>query len=883
MLENHGSDEDILPKGHLLSNRYLLESFLGSGGMGSVYLALDTLLEDKIVAIKVLHKEFARDSELTRRFLREVNMMHSVNHPNVVRTFDAGVEKGLFYFTMEYIEGLLLDSYLEEAGRDYNLLGRITAQICKGLEAIHEQNIVHRDLKPGNILVSSSGYVKITDFGVARPISSGNTAHREIMGSLDYIPPEVFLGNEITPASDFYSLGVILYGIVTGHFPFEAEDPMAIVWKHVHEQAVPPRSVSGDVPEWLDFLIMRLLRKDPEERPSDAREIIRYVREQVYKKDGELLDSGSYQTPSESIIREFKREDYEIFDTDNFELNIDTEAIDHEINFDDNDSPSALLTEEQDEFDSRVHEGGEFQSACHQLIFDALPTVDAIREHEKEWEAKKRLRVDDLGSSSDHLIRKGEKSSDAEKLRTAIKAAGIICALAIFMAFGVPTYLGQLHQQREKEESAKTIQELREEYLSGKANQGATSSGERKRASSGSRKASTKKKGVFDTLFSGADRQSTATSFSRLQSITNGDNGSELPGQAKTVFQTGRDSVKAKDKGVVDVVLNLFGLNKKSKNNTQVAPIDAQTVWSTRADASTVDKKEVNRIYSSREKQRFSVDEILRKKPELKNILGEISSDFSQDTDIGKLEAPSSREQKIISQKEKLRKELSIVDARLKAYNLSNERSLAKSEIESNQILASIKDTIRGLIGDVSGQLERQGLLSSFLNNGEIEDVASIAEKLSDADAEVARQFEDYKEVDIRYRQILDKIRSGEANSDDKKEGRAIGAQLSREREKLRAKVQSKLSHSMKEGYRDLMNSSYAVNVLRDKESEISDSQAIVGEQWGQIKLNGRGDKKTLESKKNQLMQDLNELNAKLSHQRELEIKKMLSVETLGN
>ena len=890
MLENHTSDEEVLPEGYLLSNRYVLDTFLGSGGMGAVYLASDTLLEEKIVAIKILHREFARDSELTRRFLREVNMMHSVNHPNVVRTYDAGVDNGLFYFTMEYIEGLLLDKYLEEAGRDYNLLGRIIAQICKGLEAIHDQKIVHRDLKPGNILVSMSGFVKITDFGVARPVSSGNTAHREIMGSLDYIPPEVFLGQEITPASDFYSLGVILYGIVTGKFPFEAEDPMAIVWKHVHEEAVPARALAPDIPEWLDFLIIRLLQKDASTRPGDAREIIRYVREQIYNRDGKLLDSGMYQTPTDSIIQEFAHEEYSVFDTDNFELSLDPDSIDHEINFD-LDSRDGLAAIDEETLPTELPEDlegdgfePEFQSACHHLIFDTLPTVDQIRKHEQEWEGKKRLRPEDVGSPREQLKETVEslRESELRRRRLVMQISGVVIALMLFLIFGVPTYLGQQREKERKAEIAKSISDLRKEYLSGNANRGAVSSGERRKLSTQKSSSRGKQKSIIDQIF-GEPSKSKPSSFLRLKSL-NQELSLKSGANSK---ETAKSIGGSEKKGFLDRFLKFFGLDKESRasrkkeSNMAIAP----TVWGSRAsevapEAITV--AQIERVDRKSRDEKFSVNKFSKQNPGISSIFEGLSSVFEKKIDPSKLNVPTSKEQRILAKKDKLRKEISNLEARIDAYSVPNDQSLARQEFDAEREVASMQSALDGLVENVLGQLERQGVWSSFMRDGKVKDVAVTAEKLSKVDPSVAQQYHKYKAVDIEYRQILDKIRSGSASAVEKKEGREIGAKLSREREKLRAFVQTRLANSLSEGYSDLMNSAYAANILREKQADMELKTRARRAEWSNVKLNGPSGKGALKQKRADLEKSLNQFEKKLSDEREQEIKMILSVERLG-
>ena len=295
MLDNSEQEND-LHKGHLISGRYRIERCLGSGGMGSVYLATDLMLEDRKVAVKVLHKEFARDKSIEKRFMREVQLMHAVNHQNVVRTFDIGREGDLVYFTMEFIQGEPLD-YIEDHGEvSFDRIASFTVQICAGLEAIHNSEVVHRDLKPGNIMILPNDVVKITDFGVARPKSSDLTQHNEIVGSVHYMAPEVWLGKPLTPAIDYYSLGIILYELVTGTVPFESEETARMMWLHVKRPPTPPKSARADTPNWLNQLILKLLAKTPEDRLTNPREIIAFVQAhaRVSDKAQEVTGTGKF-------------------------------------------------------------------------------------------------------------------------------------------------------------------------------------------------------------------------------------------------------------------------------------------------------------------------------------------------------------------------------------------------------------------------------------------------------------------------------------------------------------------------------------------------------------------------------------------------------------
>lgn len=294
MLETEESSSEKLPPGHIISNRYEIVKRLGAGGMGAVYLAKDRVLEDGTVAMKVLHPQMGNDGDLAKRFLREVALMNKVNHPNVVRTFDVGRDNELIYFTMEFVSGTSLDSLVRKTSFEIAQVINFIQQICQALQAIHAADIVHRDLKPANIILLPDKTLKLTDFGVARAKGSNLTQHDEIIGSVEYMAPEIWLGKELSAATDFYSLGVILYEIATGKLPFEADQPAAMMFLHVKRPPNPPKSLRPEIPNWLNQLILKLLAKNPDERPKTAGEILQFVSSHAQRQG--LSQTGSFPT-----------------------------------------------------------------------------------------------------------------------------------------------------------------------------------------------------------------------------------------------------------------------------------------------------------------------------------------------------------------------------------------------------------------------------------------------------------------------------------------------------------------------------------------------------------------------------------------------------------
>lgn len=264
-----------LGPGLVFAGRYRLEHLLGSGGMGKVYLVSDIMLPDEKVALKVLNADIAGQEGLIQRFLREVQLTRRVTHRNVVRTFDVGNFDGRLYFTMEVIEGKTLRDHIAGQPLPTEEVLRYLAQLCYGLSAIHHHDIVHRDLKSSNVIVSSDGTLKITDFGVARPGASELTGADELLGSATHIAPETWKSGEATPQSDIYALGVICYEMVTGILPFDGTSPHELMFKHLKSAPVAPIEINPEIPRWLDSLILRMLEKEPMLRPASAESVVR--------------------------------------------------------------------------------------------------------------------------------------------------------------------------------------------------------------------------------------------------------------------------------------------------------------------------------------------------------------------------------------------------------------------------------------------------------------------------------------------------------------------------------------------------------------------------------------------------------------------------------
>jgi predicted Ser/Thr protein kinase len=258
----------------MVDGRYRIIGRIGSGGMADVYCAEDTQL-GRQVALKLLYRRFAEDDNFVERFRREASAAAGLQHPNVVQVFDRGEWDGTYYIAMEFLPGRNLKQVVRDHGAlDPALAADLTIQILKAARFAHRRGIVHRDIKPHNVIVDDEGRAKVTDFGIARAGASDMTETGSIMGTAQYLSPEQAQGLPVDARSDLYSIGVVLYELLTGRPPFDAESPVTIALKQVSATPVPPRELIAAVPPALEAVTMRALRKEPAERFQDADEMI---------------------------------------------------------------------------------------------------------------------------------------------------------------------------------------------------------------------------------------------------------------------------------------------------------------------------------------------------------------------------------------------------------------------------------------------------------------------------------------------------------------------------------------------------------------------------------------------------------------------------------
>jgi eukaryotic-like serine/threonine-protein kinase len=267
--------------GDTLSDRYLLSGLLGSGGMAEVFLAHDRML-GRDLALKVLKEHYAKDERFVGRFWREAQSAASLNHQNVVQIYDQGrAEDGRYYIAMEHMPGGTLEDLILRCGPlDPSEAARLASQVAEALDAAHRRGIVHRDIKPQNVLIDEAGDAKVADFGIALAASRTSTSGTNILlGTPSYMSPEQAMGERVGPESDLYSLGIVLYEMLTGTVPFAAEGALATAMKHLTEPPLSPRTRNASVPEGMEALVMRLLSKDPEDRYPSAARLIEDLRQ----------------------------------------------------------------------------------------------------------------------------------------------------------------------------------------------------------------------------------------------------------------------------------------------------------------------------------------------------------------------------------------------------------------------------------------------------------------------------------------------------------------------------------------------------------------------------------------------------------------------------
>lgn len=353
----------MLEIGSFLSDRYEILSKVGAGGMSDVYKAKDHILS-RFVAIKVLKQEFSEDSSFVTKFRAEAQSAAGLEHPNIVNIYDVGSENGLYYIVMEYVEGITLKTYIEKKGQlSFKESASIAIQVARGIEAAHNKNIIHRDIKPQNIIISTDGKVKVTDFGIAKATSS-NTISSDVMGSVHYASPEQARNGFVDGRSDIYSLGIVMFEMVTGRVPFDGDTTVAVALQHLQEEIARPSIYAPDLPISFEKIILKCTQKTPDRRYQTIEELLTDIRRSLAHPDEDfvtiapLVDGGKTKVISPEELDKIKegRGVAEDLNDDDTDADNDDEYADDE---DDDEYDESLLDDDDDEEDDDDDDDGE--------------------------------------------------------------------------------------------------------------------------------------------------------------------------------------------------------------------------------------------------------------------------------------------------------------------------------------------------------------------------------------------------------------------------------------------------------------------------------------------------------------------------------------------
>lgn len=373
----------MLEIGSFLSDRYEILSKVGAGGMSDVYKAKDHILS-RFVAIKVLKQEFSEDSSFVTKFRAEAQSAAGLEHPNIVNIYDVGSENGLYYIVMEYVEGITLKTYIEKKGQlSFKESASIAIQVARGIEAAHNKNIIHRDIKPQNIIISTDGKVKVTDFGIAKATSS-NTISSDVMGSVHYASPEQARNGFVDGRSDIYSLGIVMFEMVTGRVPFDGDTTVAVALQHLQEEIARPSIYAPDLPISFEKIILKCTQKTPDRRYQTIEELLTDIRRSLAHPDEDfvtiapLVDGGKTKVISPQELDKIKEgrgvaEDLNDDDTD--ADNSDEYADDED---DDDEYDESLLDDDDDEEDDDDDDDGKLLNPKMDKAITIMGIVTAV-------------------------------------------------------------------------------------------------------------------------------------------------------------------------------------------------------------------------------------------------------------------------------------------------------------------------------------------------------------------------------------------------------------------------------------------------------------------------------------------------------------------------
>lgn len=373
----------MLEIGSFLSDRYEILNKVGAGGMSDVYKAKDHILS-RFVAIKVLKQEFSEDSSFVTKFRAEAQSAAGLEHPNIVNIYDVGSENGLYYIVMEYVEGITLKTYIEKKGQlSFKESASIAIQVARGIEAAHNKNIIHRDIKPQNIIISTDGKVKVTDFGIAKATSS-NTISSDVMGSVHYASPEQARNGFVDGRSDIYSLGIVMFEMVTGRVPFDGDTTVAVALQHLQEEIARPSIYAPDLPISFEKIILKCTQKTPDRRYQTIEELLTDIRRSLAHPDEDfvtiapLVDGGKTKVISPDELDKIKegRGVAEDLNDDDTDADNDDEYADGED--DDDEYDESLLDDDDDEEDDDDDDDGKLLNPKMDKAITIMGIVTAV-------------------------------------------------------------------------------------------------------------------------------------------------------------------------------------------------------------------------------------------------------------------------------------------------------------------------------------------------------------------------------------------------------------------------------------------------------------------------------------------------------------------------
>ena len=346
----------MLEIGTYIADRYEIVSKVGAGGMSDVYKAKDHVLS-RNVAIKVLKTEFSEDRSFVTKFRTEAQSAAGLEHPNIVNIYDVGSENGVHYIVMEYVEGITLKTYIEKKGQlNFKESISIAIQVARGIEAAHNKHLIHRDIKPQNIIISTEGKVKVTDFGIARAASS-NTISADVMGSVHYASPEQARNGFVDGRSDIYSLGIVMYEMVTGRVPFDGDTTVAVALQHLQEEMTSPKKYAQSLPISMEKIILKCTQKNPDRRYQSIEELLSDLRKALVNPDEDfvviapLVDNGKTKVISEGEIEQIRdgRTITDVDEQDDKKANV-SDDLDMLLEDDDDDEEGGFLNPKLDKF-----------------------------------------------------------------------------------------------------------------------------------------------------------------------------------------------------------------------------------------------------------------------------------------------------------------------------------------------------------------------------------------------------------------------------------------------------------------------------------------------------------------------------------------------------